>query len=56
MQPPCLSCKHYLITWDKRLPYGCKAFGFKSAIMPCHDVRVASNIDCLKYETKSVHS
>ncbi|TLS68621.1 uracil-DNA glycosylase [Mariprofundus erugo] len=49
---PCLSCRHYFVTWDPGRPYGCRAFGFKSSTMPCREVQGASNMICLKYEEK----
>jgi len=49
---PCLSCRNYFVTWDPDRPYGCRAFNFKSQILPCYDVQVASNIQCLKYEER----
>ena len=39
-----------------QLPHGYKAFNFKSITLPCHDVRSASNIDCLKYKLKAKKS
>jgi hypothetical protein len=30
----CQHCRHYYITWDKVLPQGCRAFGFKSRENP----------------------
>jgi len=51
-KPPCLNCKHYFITWDQYKPHGCRSFRFKSAILPCYDVQIASNLNCLKFEAK----
>ncbi|PJA32533.1 MAG: uracil-DNA glycosylase [Zetaproteobacteria bacterium CG_4_9_14_3_um_filter_53_7] len=51
---PCMSCRHYFITWDHHRPHGCRAFQFKSALLPCYDVQGASQITCLKYEAKPV--
>ena len=52
VKAPCLSCRYYFVTWDANRPYGCKAFKFKSAILPCYDVQIVSNLNCLKYEAK----
>jgi len=49
-----MSCRHYFITWDHHRPHGCRAFKFKSAILPCYEVQGASQISCLKYEAKPV--
>ena len=45
----CISCIHYYITWDKKLPKGCKGFGFKSASVPYQVVREASGEMCKMY-------
>lgn len=49
---PCLSCRHYFITWDPDRRYGCRAFGFKSSMLPCLEVQQASSLHCQKYEPK----
>ncbi|NWF38868.1 uracil-DNA glycosylase [Mariprofundus sp. NF] len=51
-KPPCQSCRFYFITWDQAKPHGCRAFGFKSGILPCYEVQVVSNLNCLKFEPK----
>lgn len=48
----CLQCRHYFISWDPAFPYGCRAFRFKSALLPCLDVRASSGLSCLKFEAK----
>ncbi|VBB07386.1 Hypothetical protein LUCI_2630 [Lucifera butyrica] len=48
----CLQCKYYYITWDKSFPYGCKAMGFKGALMPCLYVRQVSGTRCLSFADK----
>jgi len=50
---PCPSCRHYFISWNQQQRHGCSAFNFKSATLPCHDVRSVSSIDCLKYEARA---
>jgi len=32
--PDCLKCRHFYVTWDKRFPRGCSAFGVKTQGMP----------------------
>ncbi len=49
----CHRCRHYYVTWDKRLPHGCRAMGFKSAQLPAVAVRVNSRRDCLMYQPKN---
>ena len=36
--PDCWACRHLVITWDKRMPYGCKLFGFRSKSLPSLEV------------------
>jgi len=50
--PTCRQCKHYFITWNPNFPHGCHAFGFKSKLLPCLEVRSASMQECLKFESK----
>ncbi|MES0372199.1 MAG: uracil-DNA glycosylase [Mariprofundaceae bacterium] len=52
-RPECMRCRHYYVTWDPNFPYGCKAFGFKSRVMPCLEVYSASQHHCLKFEGKN---
>ncbi len=48
----CLKCKHYFITYDVRMPYGCKLFGFKGRQMPSVPVRQSSGNNCQGYDVK----
>jgi len=50
--PKCGQCKHYFITWNPDFPHGCRAFGFKSKVLPYLEVRSASQQSCLKFEAK----
>lgn len=36
--PNCWECCHLAITWDVRLPYGCKFMGFRSKVIPSLEV------------------
>jgi len=49
----CYKCKYFYITWDKKFPYGCKVFGFKSKILPSIEVKKASGKECLSFKPKS---
>jgi len=49
----CRNCRHYLVTWDVHLPYGCKAHGFKAAKSPALSVYEASGMECLLYQPKN---
>jgi len=48
----CNKCKHYYITWDTRMPYGCKAFGFKTRQIPSAVVYQSSGNACQGFEEK----
>ena len=48
----CFSCVHFFITYDQVFPYGCKAAGFKSRIMPCKDMYANSGIVCQLFQKK----
>ncbi|MBZ5751775.1 uracil-DNA glycosylase [Metabacillus rhizolycopersici] len=38
----CVKCTHFYITWDTKLPNGCRAYGFKSARRPAIMVKKLS--------------
>jgi hypothetical protein len=48
----CMKCEHYYVTWDKKFPNGCKAYGFKTKHTPSADVLSSSGMDCQLYEAK----
>ena len=48
----CFKCHHFYITYDRHFPYGCKAVGFKSRLMPSKEMYVNSGIECLIYVEK----
>lgn len=48
--PDCFKCAHHHITWDAAFPYGCKAIGFKSRLVPALEVRRTSGEKCLLFE------
>ena len=52
----CNSCKYFYITWNQKLPYGCRAMGFISEKLPCIDVLVIEGRDCLSFEGKNTVS
>ncbi len=49
----CFECRHFFITHEPALPYGCRAMGFKSRELPCAVVLRSSNAPCLLLEPKS---
>jgi len=36
--PNCWECRYMAITWDVRMPYGCKLMGFRSKVVPSLEV------------------
>ena len=48
----CFTCQHFYITYDRNFPYGCRAVGFKSRLMPSKEMYVNSGIECLLYKEK----
>lgn len=48
----CFSCQYFHITHDPRFPYGCRAAGFKSRLLPSIEICASSGIDCLLFAVK----
>jgi len=48
----CRKCRHYLVTWEPRRPYGCRAHGFKSSRSPSAVVYETSGIPCQLFSPK----
>jgi hypothetical protein len=48
----CIRCRHYLVTWDARRPYGCRAHQFKSRRNPALVVFESSGIECQLFQEK----
>jgi len=42
----CFACRHFYITYDPRLPYGCRGMGFRSRFFPCAEVWATSGETC----------
>jgi len=51
-QPNCLACRHFYITYEAGLPYGCKALGFKSRQYPAQVVFASSGMICQAFAGK----
>lgn len=51
--PNCWGCRHFQITWDTRMPYGCRLMGFKTKILPSIEVLRADGHFCLGFEEKT---
>lgn len=46
----CQKCIYYYVTWEVAKPHGCKAYGFKSKIIPSIVVKNTSKSDCSFYK------
>ncbi|BBI34216.1 hypothetical protein KCTCHS21_36150 [Cohnella abietis] len=51
-QVDCMKCRHFYVTWDPKFPKGCRAFGFKSALMPSTNVLSSSGKACMNFTLK----
>ena len=48
----CIKCEYFFITWEARMPRGCKAFGFKGREMPSITVFKTSGSKCPIFKEK----
>ena len=49
----CRDCKHFFITFDQRVPYGCRVYQIKSAKLPSLAVKDAnSGQECIGFSPK----
>jgi hypothetical protein len=48
----CHSCIHFYITHDRSFPYGCRAIGFKSRVIPSREVLSSSGMECQMFSRK----
>ncbi|MDR0843487.1 MAG: uracil-DNA glycosylase [Acidobacteriota bacterium] len=49
----CRRCRYYLVTWEPRRPYGCRAHGFKTNRIPSTVVYESSGIPCQLFAPKT---
>jgi hypothetical protein len=52
--PNCWDCRFLAITWDTRMPYGCKLLGFRSRVIPSMEVLRTDGRFCVGFEPKPV--
>ena len=52
--PNCFECRHMAITWDMRMPYGCKLMGFRSKVIPSLEVLRTDGRSCGGFSPKPV--
>jgi hypothetical protein len=51
-KPICSQCKHFYITWDPKIPNGCRQFGIQCKDLPSKIVSQAGMVDCNGFEAK----
>jgi hypothetical protein len=51
-EPLCRLCRHSYITYETGMPYGCKAFGFKSARICSLVVFESTGQDCSGFDPR----
>jgi len=51
-KPNCTQCKHFYITWDPKIPNGCRRFGIQCKDLPSRVVAQAGMGDCTGFEAK----
>ena len=49
----CRRCEYYFVTWKPQHPHGCKAYGFKSPIIPSLTVFQSSGSECGMFKEKN---
>ncbi|RXK14358.1 uracil-DNA glycosylase [Halarcobacter mediterraneus] len=52
----CQKCKFYFVTWQPAKPHGCKAYGFKSKMLPSIVVKNSSGFPCSFFQFKKPHN
>ena len=50
--PNCWDCRHLVITWDTRMPYGCQSMGFRSRVLPSLEVLRSDGRHCGGFDPK----
>ena len=50
--PNCWDCRFLAITWDVRMPYGCKLMGFRSKVLPSIEVLRTDGRYCSGFSAK----
>ncbi|MDC3024445.1 hypothetical protein OA264_03130 [Alphaproteobacteria bacterium] len=52
----CHDCEFFFITYRKNRPYGCKAYGFITKIIPSLVVFQSSGIKCAYKKIKTIYN
>jgi len=51
-RPNCFQCAAFFITYDSQRPYGCRAFGMKSRLLPALAIFQTSGQHCQLFQPK----
>ena len=49
----CKKCRHFYITWDAAMPYGCRLYQFKSKAIPALTIEQQIGEACLGFSAKT---
>jgi len=49
----CKKCRHFYITWDAAMPYGCRLYQFKSKAIPAIAIEQQIGEACLGFSAKA---
>jgi len=52
----CKKCRHFYITWDAAMPYGCRLYQFKSKAIPALTIEQQIGESCLGFSAKKAAS
>ncbi len=50
--PNCYQCQHFFITYQPKMPYGCRAYSFKAPKLPARVVYESSGLLCQFFAAK----
>ena len=50
--PNCWDCRFLAVTWDVRMPYGCKLMGFRAKVIPSIEVLRTDGRFCSGFSPK----
>lgn len=54
--PNCLKCRHFVVTWNRRFPRACRAFGIQTPRMPSVVVFEQTGYHCPAFEPAPGHT
>jgi hypothetical protein len=52
MRIDCRKCLYFHVTWQPKMPYGCKVYGFKSPVIPSMKIKQITGAPCQAYTPK----